>query len=248
MTDSDFQTTKLRHLRERWQRLDDLARRTQEQLDRETRVEEQMRLEPLVAEKARERDRVETEIRQLEAAAGLPPAAAPSDAAHAAPVPASPPAAALSPTARSGPPRLFYSYAHEDESLRDELAKHLKLLERQGVLASWHDRSIEAGTDWDQTIAQQLLDADIILLLVSVDFLASDYIWSQELKVALERHENGEARVIPIILRPTDWTTAPFSHLQALPRDARPVTDWPDRDAAFTSIARALREIASRSA
>ncbi len=154
-----------------------------------------------------------------------------------------PPAAA-----RSGPPRLFYSYAHEDESLRDELAKHLKLLERQGVLESWHDRSIEPGTEWDQTIAQQLLDAHIILLLVSVDFLASDYIWSRELTVALERHEKGEARVIPIILRPTDWTTAPFNHLQALPRDARPVTDWADRDAAFTSIARALREIASRSA
>lgn len=217
MTTSDPQTTKLRHLRERWQRLDDLARRMQDQYDRETRVEEKARLEPLIKEKENDRGQVESEIRKLETL----------------------------PNAAPKPPCLFYSYAHEDEPLRDQLAKHLKLLERQGILSSWHDRALAPGTDWDQEISQQLLDADILLLLVSADFLASDYIWSKELKIALDRHQKREARVIPIILRPCDWTHAPFAHLQALPRDARPVTKWPDRDEAFTAIAQALRELAT---
>ncbi len=164
--------------------------------------------------------------------------------------PPPPPAApaggvARSKSGRAGPPCLFYSYAREDEALRDQLAKHLKLLERQGAISSWHHRDVAPGAERDQEINQQLLDADIILLLVSVDFLTSDYIWGKELKIALERHRTGAARVIPIILRSTDWTSAPFSHLQALPRDGRPVTSWADRDEAFADIARALREIAA---
>ena len=142
------------------------------------------------------------------------------------------------------PLRLFYSYAHEDESLRDQLATHLSLLEHEGAIRSWHDRGIDPGIDWDREINQQLLEADIILLLVSADFLASDYIRSHELRVALERHESREARVIPIILRPTDWKSARFSRLQALPRDGRAVTSWSNTDEAFADIARALRKIA----
>lgn len=137
---------------------------------------------------------------------------------------------------------VFFSYAHEDEELRDELAKHLKLLERQKVIAAWHDREIGAGTEWKQSIEQRLNSAQVILLLISADFLASGFCWGVELKRAMERHETGEARVIPIILREVDWKGAPFGKLQALPRNAEPVTNWQNRDQAFADIARGIRK------
>lgn len=226
MTISDFTAAKIQDLQERRQRLRELVRLMRDQHDRENRVEERYRLQPLIEEKEKDLEAVEDELIRLETRLAAAPAAAP--------------AAAIVP----GPPGLFYSYAHEDEDLRDELAKHLKLLERQGILSSWHDRAIEPGQDWNKEISQQLLAAKIILLLVSADFLASDYIWGHELKVALERHQKGEVRVVPILLRPCDWTTAPFAHLQALPRDARPITQWRSRDEAFASIAEALRQLA----
>ena len=136
---------------------------------------------------------------------------------------------------------VFFSYAHEDEKLRDELAKHLKLLERQQVISAWHDRQITAGTEWKGQIDNHLETAKIILLLVSSDFLASDYCYDIELKRAMERHEAREARVIPVILREVDWKGAPFGKLQALPRNAEPVTNWSNRDQAFADIARGIR-------
>ena len=138
---------------------------------------------------------------------------------------------------------VFFSYAHEDEELRDELAKHLKLLERQKVISAWYDRDISAGDDWKQEIEQRLNSADVILLLISADFLASDFCWGVELKRAMERHETGEARVIPIILREVDWKGAPFGNLQALPKNAKPVTNWANRDQAFADIARGIRQV-----
>jgi hypothetical protein len=136
---------------------------------------------------------------------------------------------------------LFYSYSHKDEALRDELATHLSLLRRQGVISGWHDRRIAAGTEWAGQIDQHLEAADVILLLVSADFLASDYCYDKEMKRALERHGAGTARVIPVILRPCDWQSAPFWKLQALPKDGKPVTTWGNRDEAFTDIARCIR-------
>jgi TIR domain len=140
--------------------------------------------------------------------------------------------------------KVFFSYSHRDAELRDELAKHLRLLERQGVIASWHDRQIPPGTEWAGVIDTHLQTAAIILLLVSADFLASDYCYDIEMQRAMERHEAGEARVIPIILRPMDWYSAPFGKLQALPRGGRPVTSWPNQDEAFLDIARGIRSIA----
>lgn len=138
---------------------------------------------------------------------------------------------------------VFFSYAHEDEKLRDELAKHLKLLERQGVIKAWYDREISAGDEWKSEIEKQLNSAQIILLLVSSDFLASDFCWSVELERAMQRHEAREARVIPIILREVDWHKAPFGKLQALPKNAEPVTNWANSDQAFTDIARGISRV-----
>jgi hypothetical protein len=122
----------------------------------------------------------------------------------------------------------------------------LSLLERQGLLRGWHDRKIEPGSNWDEEIDDRLRRADVILLLVSADFMASDYIWGKELEVAMERHDAGDARVIPVILRPVDWATAPFARLQALPRDGKPVVSWPSRDEAFLDVARGIRLVLSR--
>jgi hypothetical protein len=147
----------------------------------------------------------------------------------------------------SPPPRVidvFYSYAHLDEPLRTELDKHLSSLRREGVIAGWHDRRITAGTEWAGAIDAHLQCAQIILLLVSADFLASDYCNDVELQHAMARHEAGEARVIPIILRAVDWQRAPFGKLQALPQDGRPITSWPNQDEAFLDVARGIRTVA----
>ena len=146
---------------------------------------------------------------------------------------------------RTAPVDVFYSYAREDEELRDELKKHLTLLKRQGLINDWHDRLIEAGGNWEQEISAHLNTAQIILLLISANFIASDYCYGVEMERALERHNNGEARVIPIILRPVDLEGSPFRSLQALPKDAKPVTKWDDRHEAFENIAQGIREVIS---
>lgn len=122
------------------------------------------------------------------------------------------------------------------------------MLRRQGHVSNWHDRSIDAGSDWAGEIDSHLRSAHIVLLLISSDFLASNYCYDVEATLALERHSRGEAVVIPIILRPCDWSGAPFGHIQAIPRDAKPVSTWPNRDEAFLDIARKIRDVALRTA
>ncbi|MHC5723945.1 MAG: TIR domain-containing protein, partial [Nostoc sp.] len=136
---------------------------------------------------------------------------------------------------------LFISYSHRDEMLRDQLAKHLTLLARQQVISAWHDRDISAGTEWASEISTHLETSQVILLLISSDFLASDYCYDIELSRAMERHESGEARVIPVILRPVDWTNAPFGRLQALPNNAKPITSWENQDLAFANVVKGIR-------
>src|SRR6266487_413378 len=144
------------------------------------------------------------------------------------------------------PLSIFISYAHEDESLLQQLEGHLSQLRRQGLIADWHDRRILAGEEWAQKIDEHLEAASIILLLISPNFLASDYCYDKEMKRALERHQHGEARAIPIILRPCDWQSSPFARLQSLPRDGKAVTTWQNQDEAFLVIAEGLRRIIER--
>src|SRR5450759_3630163 len=141
----------------------------------------------------------------------------------------------------SQPIEVFYSYAHEDEAFRNTLEKHLSLLRRQGLITAWHNRQILPGTDWAQALDTHLERASVILLLISADFLASDYCYGIEMKRALERHQANEARVIPILLRAVDWKDAPFAHLQALPTDAKPITTWSNQDEALADVAAGLR-------
>lgn len=146
----------------------------------------------------------------------------------------------------SGSATLFYSYAHEDEALREQLEQHLALLQREGLLQTWHDRQIEAGADWQHAIDENLETASIILLLISPAFLASDYCYEVEMRRALDRHKAGEAHVIPILLRPCDWHTAPFGHLQALPRNGQAITLWSNQDEAFLQVSQGLRTLLKR--
>jgi len=139
---------------------------------------------------------------------------------------------------------LFFSYSHKDEGLRDELETHLKLLQRQRIISTWYDRKILPGNDWDREIENRLERAAIIVLLISADFIASDYCWDKEVKRALERHSAKEATVVPVLLRTCDWKGVPFGKLQGLPTGMRAVTTWPDRDAAWTDVATGIRTIA----
>ncbi|MCA1197300.1 toll/interleukin-1 receptor domain-containing protein [Sphingomonas sp. R647] len=142
---------------------------------------------------------------------------------------------------------LFFSYSHKDEALRDQLETQLAMLKRQGVIDTWHDRRIDAGQELHAQISSHVENDDIILLLVSPDFLASDYCYDQEMLRAMARHDAGEAIVIPVILRPSEgWTGAPFGKLNAVPADGKPITLSPDRDQAFVEVAGAIRKAAAR--
>jgi hypothetical protein len=141
--------------------------------------------------------------------------------------------------------KVFCCYAREDQQLLLELKAHLANLQRQGTIEIWADTDIEAGTEWNQEIKKHLNTASIILLLISQYFMNSDYCYSIEMKRALERHERGEARVIPIILRPVYWQRTPFSKLQVLPTDAKPITSssWNTLEEAFRDVTKSITKI-----
>ena len=150
-----------------------------------------------------------------------------------------------SPRAEPAPAvRLFISYAHKDESFRAELDAHLKLLQRIGLVQKWDDRLLKAGEEWKAGIDENLERADMVLLLVSADFINSDFCWKKEMDRALERHEAGEAQVIPVIIRDANWTKAKFATLQALPREGKAVALWPDRDSAWRNVAEGIQKAA----
>lgn len=140
--------------------------------------------------------------------------------------------------------KVFVSYSHVDEGLKDAVLRHLKPLERMNLITEWHDRKLLAGDVWADEISKNLEEADIVLLLVSIDFINSKYCYDVELDRALERHAEGTCRVVPIILRGCLWQHTPFSKLQALPSDGKPAASWPDLDEALATVAEALRSMA----
>jgi len=138
---------------------------------------------------------------------------------------------------------VFFSYSHKDEEQRQELLAHLSGLKRGGLIREWHDRKILAGEEWKGEIDKNLEGADLILLLVSAYFIASDYCYEKEMKRALERRAAGEAWVVPIIVRDCEWHTTPIGALQALPTEGKPVLEWPSKDAAWADVARGIRKV-----
>ncbi|MCB0617307.1 MAG: toll/interleukin-1 receptor domain-containing protein [Saprospiraceae bacterium] len=139
--------------------------------------------------------------------------------------------------------RVFLSYAHKDQALQQQLDAHFAALKRSGRITWWDDTLIQPGSEWHDEIHNRIRQADLILLLVSADFLNSKYIWEHELTIALERQARGEVRVVPVILRPCDWQDTPFARLQALPAGAKPVTQWNDADEAFLNVVLQIKQI-----
>jgi len=142
--------------------------------------------------------------------------------------------------------RVFISYAHADETFREQLDKQLSILKRAGIVETWHDRRLVAGEEWNHGIKSELERADIILLLVSPDFIASDYINDIEIARAMQRHESGLACVIPVILRHCAWNLTTFAKLQALPKNAKPVARWADIDEALLDVVNGIKRAAER--
>lgn len=141
--------------------------------------------------------------------------------------------------------KLFFSYSHRDEDLRNELETHLSALKRQGIIESWHDRRIGAGTELKNEISSHLESAQIILLLISPYFIASDYCYDVEMNRSIEMHESGQARIIPVILHPCDWKDLPFGKLLAVPTDGKPVSKFPNQHDAFLEITMAIKDAAA---
>jgi TIR domain len=138
---------------------------------------------------------------------------------------------------------VFCCYARKDQEFLQNLKIHLKPLEREGLITIKADIDISPGTEWKTAITHHLELADIILLLISPDFIASDYSFDEEMQRAIARHEQGTARVVPVIIRPTSWHRMPFSKLQTLPKDATPISLSNNIDAAFLSVAEGIRTV-----
>jgi hypothetical protein len=142
--------------------------------------------------------------------------------------------------------KIFISYAHKDEDIKNELDAHLIGLKKSDKIDVWNDRQCIAGEEWDEAIITELKAADIIILLISVSFLNSKYIWEKEMAVAMERHKNKTARVIPIIARSCDFNDMSFAAIQALPKNAEPIDGFNkegERDRVYTEIAKSIRAV-----
>jgi hypothetical protein len=146
------------------------------------------------------------------------------------------------------PVNVFISYSHADESYRTGLQKHLAGLQRQGVIRALHDRVILAGSEPMTEINEYIMQARVILLLISPDFLNSNYCYELEMTQAISRHASGDACVIPIILRPVLLDGEPFAKFQALPRNAKPISTWRNRDEAFADVARGISAVVQQHA
>ncbi len=141
------------------------------------------------------------------------------------------------------PVEVFYSCAEADARWLDQLASHLAALRNQGEIITWHRRQAEPGSDWRPDTAERLRSASLLLLLVSPAFLASEYLYRVELPQIMQRQHANGVHVLPLLVRPCDWSGTPFAHMQMLPRTHLPLSQWPDPDAGFAEIAQEIRAI-----
>jgi hypothetical protein len=144
------------------------------------------------------------------------------------------------------PLHVFISYSHHDQAMKEELVKHLSPLKRLNLIADWHDRRIEPGDKWDQVISENLKKADIVILLVSIDFINSRYCYDVEMDKALDQAADRDTVIIPVIARRCLWKNTPFSPYQALPTDGKAIASWTDRDEALSVVAEGIQQVAER--
>lgn len=143
----------------------------------------------------------------------------------------------------SQPVKIFISYAREDETYKNELLKHLRPLERKGVIKSWHDGTLEAGQEWETELKDELETADVLIFLVSPDFVNSDYINDVEIKKAIERYKIGQVAIVPIWIRPVLASDDFLNKFQALPKDRKPISKWGDKDEAWVDVVTRLNQL-----
>ena len=139
--------------------------------------------------------------------------------------------------------RVFISYSHKDNAYRDELVAHLASLEKTGVMDTWHDRKITPGQDWSDAIDDNLARSDVIVVLASADFLASDYCSGIELERALARNSSKRSVLVPVIVRPCTLSASPLAKLEALPNKAKPISEWKNRDRAWVEVIEGILKV-----
>lgn len=140
--------------------------------------------------------------------------------------------------------KVFISYSRKDENYKDQLLTHLSTLQRNGIIDAWTDRKIKPGEKWDKSIKKELRECEVVLFLISADFMASEYIHATEVKISLERQEQGKVHIIPIILRPCSWKDVPvLGELQALPKDAEPLDTWTNIDKGWVNVVEGIKTI-----
>lgn len=137
--------------------------------------------------------------------------------------------------------KIFISYAHEDKEFKDELEKHFSVMRRNGEIEPWNDKMIMPGELWDETINTSLDNAQLLIFLISPDFL-SEYCYNIETSKAFKRHNEKSAKIVPIILRYCDWMSTPFAKFQVLPNLGKPVKDFADRDKAFLEVLEGIKK------
>lgn len=221
MSKRDRLLQKINEVETRWQRLSVRLGKLKLARELETRVEEHMRMDALIERVDADQAAVGTELETLETHLTTLSSGA---------------ASAMS-ESPNFPSLIYWSYAHSDELLRDELARNIEALSAVNGPQQFHDRRVPLGKEPDRVAAQQLGKARVILLLVSADYLADARIDRNEVQPAMLRYAAGDAVVIPIILRACTWEDAPFAKLQVLPKDGVPVQSWPDRELVLRDIA-----------
>jgi hypothetical protein len=140
---------------------------------------------------------------------------------------------------------IFYSYSHKDEELKERLEEHLSTLRHKGIIKEFNDRKIVSGEEWEKEISEKLQNADIILFLLSASFLNSDYCYDIEVKSAIKKYKEGNVLIIPVIIRPCDWKESPLGKFQALPKDGKAITLWPNDDQAWMDVVNGIKKAIS---
>ncbi|HEX7735487.1 MAG TPA: TIR domain-containing protein [Ktedonobacteraceae bacterium] len=144
---------------------------------------------------------------------------------------------------KAGATEIFLLYAHEDEDLKEQFLKHMAILRRSQQAMIWHDGDIQGGEEIHKEVDAHMTSAKIILMLISASFIASDYCYGEQMEVAMRRHKEGTAKVVPIIIKPVDWKGTPFDILQAVPHSGKPISTWNNRDEAWLEVVRAIKAI-----
>ena len=144
---------------------------------------------------------------------------------------------------------VFISYTHSDERLKERFLVHLGALRRENLIGVWHDRMLRPGEHLDDAIEKELATADFVILLISPDFINSDYCIEKEMQRAFARARDEQCKVAPIILKPCQWKNIPIEgggqlgDFVAMPRDGKPVTQWSHRDKAWNSVVAGIRAL-----